>query len=221
MGKQSMESDEKGKEQLISGILRDARGEAEAITRESEKAVRERAEAVRGQADRIIREAGEKAREDAEAVRENSRRAAETELQRIRLKTQKELLGRIIREAQAKIEAMMEDRGYRDILRDWIVEAALGLSVDEAVVNASRREMDFIDVALLTEASGAVEKISGRKIKLKKSEENPLPAQGVVLTSADGKTAFNNQVHVRLLRYQSEIRSLVSRRIFTEDGGRA
>jgi vacuolar-type H+-ATPase subunit E/Vma4 len=212
-----MENDEKGKETLISGILRDAGKEAETITREAEKAAEARREAVRRQAERIIEEAEEKAREQVESIRRNSARAIETEMHRIRLKTQKELLNRIVREAEVKIEKMMDGKNYRDVLKNWITEAALGLSVDKAEVNASRREMEMIDNSLLEEAAGAVKEKSGRQMVLTKSGGNPLPAQGVVLTSSDGKTAFNNQVHVRILRYQSQIRSLVNSRLFAGD----
>ncbi len=50
--------------------------------------------------------------------------------------------------------------------------------------------------------------LTGGKISIKKSDENPLFAQGIVLTSINHKTAFNNQVPTRLLRYQSEMRKL-------------
>ena len=46
-----------------------------------------------------------------------------------------------------------------------------------------------------------------------------LQAQGVVLTAADGRTAFNNQVPTRMLRRQREIRKLIYDVLFTGNQG--
>jgi len=49
------------------------------------------------------------------------------------------------------------------------------------------------------------------------SEEEPLKSQGVVLTAADGRTAFNNQVKTRILRHKREIQTLIYNALFTDD----
>jgi vacuolar-type H+-ATPase subunit E/Vma4 len=48
------------------------------------------------------------------------------------------------------------------------------------------------------------------------SDTPPLKSQGVVLTAADGRTAFNNQVKTRMLRKQREIRMLIYNALFTD-----
>jgi vacuolar-type H+-ATPase subunit E/Vma4 len=37
----------------------------------------------------------------------------------------------------------------------------------------------------------------------------------VVLTAADGRTAFNNQVHTRLRRHQREIQTMIQDTLFS------
>jgi vacuolar-type H+-ATPase subunit E/Vma4 len=44
-----------------------------------------------------------------------------------------------------------------------------------------------------------------------------LQSQGVVLTAADGRTAFNNQVKTRMLRNRREIQTLIYNTLFTDD----
>ena len=62
-----------------------------------------------------------------------------------------------------------------------------------------------------------IKKILGFGVVLKVSEEQPLHAQGVVLTAQDGRTAFNNQIHTRMLRKQREIRKHIYDNLFTEE----
>jgi vacuolar-type H+-ATPase subunit E/Vma4 len=89
------------------------------------------------------------------------------------------------------------------------VEAAIGLGAPEASVNASAAERRQIDEQLLREARDKVEALTGRKVALTVAEGDPLIPQGVVLTAADGRVEFNNQVATRLLRRQSEIRKTI------------
>jgi vacuolar-type H+-ATPase subunit E/Vma4 len=49
------------------------------------------------------------------------------------------------------------------------------------------------------------------------SETLPLKSQGVVLTAADGRTAYNNQVKTRILRKEREIRMAIYNTLFTDN----
>jgi vacuolar-type H+-ATPase subunit E/Vma4 len=97
------------------------------------------------------------------------------------------------------------------------VEAAVGLSVDRAVVNASKEELPLVTAELLREAADAVESITGKRMEMTVAENDPLPAQGVVLTAAGGRLAYNNQVPTRFLRSQTVIRKLIYSTLFDEN----
>ncbi|MDT8303525.1 MAG: hypothetical protein RQ760_18745, partial [Sedimentisphaerales bacterium] len=58
---------------------------------------------------------------------------------------------------------------------------------------------------------------TNKQAQLKLSDAEPLKYQGVVLTAADGRTAFNNQVKTRMLRKQHEIQILIYNAVFTDD----
>ena len=158
---------------------------------------------------RILSEARAKAETQVRAIHEHNRTALRLEGKRMTLKVREELLRRVIERARERLAALSEGSGYRRVLLDWVVEAAIGLNVPEAVVNASALERGLLDQALLREAEAEVKQLTGRNLSLRLAAGDPLVGQGVVLKSADGRVEFNNQVSTRLLRYQSEIRKAV------------
>jgi vacuolar-type H+-ATPase subunit E/Vma4 len=95
-----------------------------------------------------------------------------------------------------------------------IVEAAVGLGANSALVNATVEERALIDESLLEEAKKRVKELTGRDVELRLSTEQPLSRQGVVLTAIDGKTAYNNQVEMRFLRFYPRIRKHIYKKLF-------
>jgi vacuolar-type H+-ATPase subunit E/Vma4 len=198
-----------GKTQLLSGITRDAGAEAAEIVRGAEQAVAERVKAAAAQAAAIRDEATKRGEETARGIARQGEQAAAVECRRLSLKVREEVSRRILTGATQKLEELVGNAEYRAVLRGWIVEAALGLGASEAEVRASAREMAQIDEGLLAEAAREVAAITGNQVRLRRSEERQTAAQGIVVTSSDGRTAFNNQVVTRMERYQSDIRKLI------------
>ncbi|MBN1837034.1 MAG: hypothetical protein JW820_14355 [Spirochaetales bacterium] len=199
---------------LIAGIRRDARAEAERLIDEARAAAEERVKAAEVQAAGILEEARGKAEAQAKSLHAQAVSAARMEARRTSLKVREEALRRVLQAVRERLGELAgapadKDGGYRDVLLGWVVEAAIGLNVPEATVNVSAQERRFLDEKLLREAQARVEELTGRKVALTPAEGDPLVGQGVVLRSADGRLEFNNQVSTRLLRYQSEIRKLV------------
>ena len=75
----------------------------------------------------------------------------------------------------------------------------------------------MIDDELLLAAKEKIRKQTNKQITLALSDAQPLESQGVVLTSADGRIAFNNQVKTRLSRKQRNIRTIIYNGLFTDD----
>lgn len=198
-----------GKSRLLTGIERDARAEAEQIRAEAEKAAAERRKAAEAQALAIREEARRKAAEAARGIARQGEQAATVEARRTALRAREQISQRTVAEASKKLAGMVGRPEYRAVLKGWIVEAVLGLNVAEAEVLASGLEMAQIDDELLGEAAAEAARLSGAPVTLRRSAAQPLQGQGVVVTSKDGKTAFNNQVATRLARYQSEVRKLI------------
>ena len=116
-----------------------------------------------------------------------------------------------------KLARMKGESKYKSVLVDWITEAAIGLDAESAQINASQKERELVDPELLAKVAKRISEHTGRQMALCLSDAEPLNAQGVVLTAADGRTAFNNQVATRMLRRQREIQTLIYNALFADD----
>ncbi len=199
---------------LIESIERDASREAEKIDAQTRKLVEDRRKAVEQQIQLINRQADEKLRGKVAAIERNAASSIAVETRRATLRARETVMQDVINQTEHRLYSFIGEKKYYGILLDWIVEGAIGLNTEKAEVNASREEMKLINKDLLKEAEVKVMSLAGRKIDLTKSRQNPLLAQGVVLKTDNDRLAFNNQVPTRFLRYQSEIRKLITSELF-------
>jgi len=211
-----MESLEKEKAALILGIETDAGAEVEKITSEAENQVAEKRKYSEKKIESILNEAREKAQEQAETVKKKMISSVELEVKRRSMLARNAVMQDIMGRVEKKLESITSDTNYRSVLINWITEAAVGLDAEAAQVNASEKERTLIDDKLLSEVKGLIHTQTVREVILTLSDAPPLKSQGVVLTAADGRTAFNNQVKTRMLRKQREIRMLIYNALFSD-----
>ena len=211
-----MESVEKEKAALISDIEADARLEAEAILKEAQDRTAQKREQGRRQIESILNDARKQAQDQAEAVKRTVLSAAELEVKRRSMRARDRVMRQIMDRVEKRLSCLIGDADYRTVLIGWMTEAAIGLGAESAQVNASETERPSIDDQMLSEVREKVRARTGREVGLALSSAPPLPSQGVVLTAADGRTAFNNQVPTRMLRHQREIRKLIYDILFTD-----
>ncbi len=209
-----MEKFEQGKSELISGIEKDARKRAEEIIGEARKRAEEKIRFAKQKVKSILDEADARAKEQSESVRKKVLGGMSLEAKRRSMKLRDSVLQAVIARAREKLNALVQKPDYKNILKDWIVEAALGLGTDRAVVHTTEVEKKMIDAKLLYAAENEVKKITGRPVSISLPDGPPLSGQGVLLSSSDGKTAFNNQVSTRLLRKQRDIQIQLYKLLF-------
>lgn len=209
-----MESSENDSKALISGIENGAKIEAEQILKEAEKQAEERQKYADKQVESILREAEENSRVQSEAARRHILAGVEIEVKRTAMQIKEKILSETLSRVKEQFRKMINNSQYRTVLLNWIVEAMIGLGVNKAEVNASKKERDMIDKELLTSSEKKVQSLTGARVRLVLSEKPVLGSQGVVLTAEDGRTAFKNQVAVRLLRKQGIIRDMIYERLF-------
>jgi vacuolar-type H+-ATPase subunit E/Vma4 len=210
-----MEIDDKqGKQKLLNGIEQDAAEEAQKIIEVAQKTVAESKAQSRERIKSIWQEAEAKAKKQVSLIEQNSRSAIAVEKRRIMLKNRDHLINSVYVRVQQRLWQMIKQPEYKKVLLDWIIEAALGLNTRQADVNASQQEMAIIDNELLGQAEKEVKSMAGRNMVIRKTTAYCLLAQGIVLTAGDKRTAFNNQVPTRILRYQTEIRKLIAEELF-------
>jgi vacuolar-type H+-ATPase subunit E/Vma4 len=211
-----MESAEKEKAALISGIETDARAEEENIIREAENQAAAKRKYGDKKIESLLNDARQKALEQAEIVKKKVVSGAELEVKRCSMRARDTVMQDIMDRVEKKLSSMTGDADYRSVLVDWITEAAIGLDAETAQVNASEKERTLINDQLLSEVKEKIHTQTGRQVALTLSDAQPLKSQGVVLTAADGRTAFNNQVKTRMSRNQREIRTLIYNTLFAD-----
>ena len=212
-----MEPVDKEKAALISGIEADARAEEEKIIKEAETQAAEKRKHSEKKIESLLNDAHEKAKEQAETAKNKIISAAEREVKRCFMRVQDSIVQDIMDRVEEKLSSMTGYENYRSVLVNWITEAAIGLGAESTRINASKEERALIDDRMLSEIARRIQKETGKQISLSLSDANPLQSQGVVLTAADGRTAFNNQVRTRMLRRQREIRTLIYNTLFNYD----
>ncbi|MHC4707286.1 MAG: V-type ATP synthase subunit E [Planctomycetota bacterium] len=211
-----MESVEREKASLISGIETDARAEEERIVKEAETQAAEKRKYSEKKIESLLDEARIKAQEQAEAARKKIISAAEREVKRRSMRVRDEVMQDIMARVEEKLGSMIGGDNYRSALAGWLTEAAIGLDAEAAIVGASAEELRLIDDNMLSEVKGRFHNQTGKHVELTLSEDQPLQSQGVVLTAADGRTAFSNQVKTRMLRYKREIQTLIHSTLFAD-----
>ena len=209
-----MESMEQGKAALILGIEADARSEEERLVKDAETQAAEKHKYAQKKAESLLTEARDKATVQATAIKQKAISAAEREIKRRALRLRDTLMQDIVARVREKLGSMIGDPDYRRILGNWITEAAIGLGADAAQVNASAQELPLIDDSLLADVKERVNAQMGKPITLTVSNAEPLESQGVVLTTVDGRMAFNNQVETRIARKRRVIQMLIYNAVF-------
>lgn len=205
----STPTESNGTELIIDGIAADARQQAEALIAETRKIAGERIVFARRKAENILKEARSRAEQQAAATRQTVLSGINVALKREALHAHDEILNDIIKQATGKIAALITQPEYRSLLIRWIAEAAAGLGAPAANVNASAPEREMIDAAMLEEVARYTQKLYGTAVVLSLSPDNALAEQGVVVTAANGRTAFNNQIGTRVRRCNRVIRNRV------------
>jgi vacuolar-type H+-ATPase subunit E/Vma4 len=199
---------------IVAGILADAEAEAARIVAEAEAYAASTSERVANQAATIEREAAAKAEALAAGIALDAQAKAAMERRRNALLLQESLASSIVVKAEKALAKAMGQPGYRETLRRWIVEAAIGLSTEVATVNASMHELPLIDEALLQEAEVEVLASTGKATRLSRLDGNPLTGQGVYLVAEGGRLAYDNTIATRLERGRTEIRKLIYKALF-------
>jgi len=208
-----------GQSELIAGIEREMAEELDRLAKEAAKSLAERREASRRQIEGILADAERRAEEQCKVVRKEAQAQGAVETHRIALKSRDDLFRGVLAQVRTRLTSLVGSPDYREILVAWIVEAAVGLGEERATVNSSKVERPLFS-ALLPEAERKAAEIMGRRVSLSESSDPPVSGQGVVLTSATTRTAFNNQVETRLLRFHTVIQKMIYEALKTnEDSG--
>ena len=104
------------------------------------------------------------------------------------------------------VTSLLDAKKVAQHLSTWIAEAAIGLDLKEAKVAFSRQCP--VKEEHLKEATFLVQEATGAKITLH-LDPKPVQGLGVIVSSMDDTVSFNNQVDIRLRRFDRVVRSMI------------
>jgi vacuolar-type H+-ATPase subunit E/Vma4 len=193
-------------DQLFEGILQSAQNQASSILKKAQ----EDAQAVKASYDKKIDDAIEQEKRQTEKRLEQISHHEQSSIRNLKRRhevSRSERLRQLVMDSVSrKMEALRDTPSYGKVLVGWIAEATIGLDREEAVVSCSFKE--HVDEQMLREAEAVVLRAVGRKVRLQK-DDKPLIGQGIVVSTPDGKVAYNNQVSTRMLRHERDLKELM------------
>jgi len=202
-----MADEMKNTNELVRRIMDEARAEAEKLRGEAERSVSDRRAAL----ERRLREIEQTADERIAEARARLAASAEASIALVEGRAALRRESRIYRAAEERTREALRDlrgsEGYPSLLRDWIVEAALGLGGDRAIVSSPEADRQYVALAV-QEAAAELDR-RGVRVSLTVDTERAEPGQGVVLRDADGRRAFSNLVDDRIRRSGVDLRRIV------------
>jgi V/A-type H+-transporting ATPase subunit E len=191
---------------LLGGIKDQADVKAKAILDDANK-----------KAEAIIKEASVQAEKEVEIEKRQfkNKLAVEDLKKSATMKAAKRKLGlEVLDQQYSKLIEMVRDEmnnliiGHqgKEIIVDWIIEAVLGLGLDKAKIAFSPKTP--VDEDMLKQVTKKAKDIYSLDLKLS-LDTRRLIVSGIVATSLDGKISFNNQVDVRMRRFDRDIKIAV------------
>ena len=201
--------------ELIRHMLQTAEEEAGSIREEAEKSIADRRRTLEERIVRIRREAEERIAAESERMRVRADATIDLERNRARLRKESRIYRMVGDRVRQAFRERRDEADYGDVLKTWIIEAALGLGAPEATVAASEEDRETVR-RVLPEAERELADAHGAKVKLSPDEEIVVPGQGVMLRNVPPSMAYSNTVDDRLRRYGSEVRALIYRRMIED-----
>jgi len=198
----------KPESELIHGIEVQTQSEIDSLSAQLEKIERDRSAAADREIEDARRDIERRTEDQHKRVDKAARAVLATERHKIELETSNRFFDQVLQESARRLRELSADKRYGEILKRWIVEAAVGLAADEAIVTVSPEERSLCE-EVIKDAEREARRIIGREVRLKLGQTDARGDLGAVLTAASGRTGFNNQVHTRMLRKETEVRRII------------
>ncbi len=197
-----MSADRNGIQALETGIMAQARDEAQRILGDAESKARAIRQQAQTQAEAERKAIVQRVQDEARRAREQVIASAQLEAQSLKLQRREQLLGRVFAAARQNLAALQESPDYPEIVRHLLREAVDHLAADEVRVRADPKTQQVLEQGLLAE----VEAQAGVHIAL----GEPLArGVGLVVETPDGHRRLDNTLETRLSRMQENLRAPV------------
>ncbi len=202
---------------LIATIIEDARKEAVRIIAQAEKSGALQITQAEKRAAEIVESATKDGEQRLARELAQAKSSLEMERRRIELQQRAALSTHLLDLLAERFREIIPTPRYRDFLKQWLLEAVIGLERPWAEVVTSPD--DPIDDALLKEVMKESSKALGYEVTVVLAAQKDPTIQGVLVFSQDRKTAYNNTVTTRMKRYATEIHRVIHRELLGVEHG--
>ncbi len=187
---------------LLSGILEQAEQTAQKKLEDAQRQATRIADETQLKIDREI----DSLQKDYEQKLKNIELKKQANLASVKRKANLRQIDESYQQVLGRVIALLDAKKVAKHLSTWIAEAAIGLDLKEAKVAFSRQCP--VTEEQLKEATSLVQEATGAKITLH-LDPKPVQALGVIVSSMDDTVSFNNQVEIRLRRFDRVVRSMI------------
>lgn len=204
-----------GKEKLLKEIEQKAQEEAREIIRQAEAQAEQKKKAAQAKGERRKKEAEERVEERVAQLKKHNQASIGVKKKQVRLRQNEKIIERVLNKVEEEIEKRLDGGNYPRVLRDWIVEAVLGIDADRVIISVSSKERPLITEEFLKEVEKRAGDLRGSSVTVTLSEEDERD-YGVRVLSEDGRTEYRNQVETRLNRSRAAYRKLIFQKLGIE-----
>ncbi|MDI6644348.1 MAG: V-type proton ATPase subunit E [Methanobacteriaceae archaeon] len=203
-----------GAEKIVSSILSDAQGEADAIIQEAET-----------KATSIISEGEEQAQMEKERIIEDAKKQANMKYQqiiseakmnarRMELEGREEVIDKAFTKAEEKLRniASTSSAEYIESLKNIVKEASAEIGGGDLLVLLKEEDVSKIKDSL-SDIQKEVENTTGNKTTLEIGD-NIKTIGGAVVKTKNGEIEVNNTIEARMQRFKKALRSEVAQVLF-------
>jgi vacuolar-type H+-ATPase subunit E/Vma4 len=191
---------------LLEGIISEAREEASRLLDEAKEQAKSKRSSAEAEGKRILSEAERRSEEQRSAILKEAESSTAAEARRITLRGREKLYDRVMTLLRERMRKFAAGDEYPRILRDWIIEAVLGLGSETVVIEAPRRERSILSEEFLTETTRAIRELTGRETSLSVTDaESGDGNPGITVYNETRNLAFDNRLEARIRRRRREI----------------
>ncbi len=201
---------------LVESIKKAAQDEAREILDNAHRIVNERNKSTDKQISEIKKENQKRIEQQLTAIVQEGNRKIASLKRKQQLALKKQIINYVTNRVIEKFNTLVSSPGFREVMLEWTVEAALGLEEKDAVLKVTESYKSFADDAFCNEAVRRYNALTGKSMSLTLSPEIIKKGYGIILQSKNGKTAYNNLLENRLYRQKDTIEALVLEDIFNE-----
>ncbi|MHC1594170.1 MAG: V-type ATP synthase subunit E [Methanotrichaceae archaeon] len=187
----------------VTGILQEARIDAEAIRRDAEKRAESEKQTI------LV-----KGQQLAERERQRVLADAKIRVKREIFNAKEDLIKEAFGEAEKRLARLADTPEYSDILGKLIVESGVVVGGGSLEVLAREQDKNLLPKDTLTSLSKELSKTTKKKTTLSLSEKTIATIGGVIVRSKDGTIEADNTFESRIGRLRSELRFKVAEILF-------